>query len=266
MEINLIITDVTRMQKQRVCIGAISEDWDSIRPVLPYPGILEAFLYTGDKQVIRPFSRITLDLIKPIIDPPHTEDWEFTKKVLDYRGLLKENHKTRFLKKILDPSVDSIFGTEVYQLNSSCYVEYGTGKRSLGTIKVKSIENVQLTNKNGNLGYRISFLDQIGKLFNLSVTDLSFRYYVKNLIGKQNGDFSIISKKIEEKLQKADTYLRIGLGRAWSPPESNIKPHCYMFITGVYSFPDYLEGKSFADFSYNKTSDGLFDEAEIRFG
>lgn len=265
MEIKLIITDVTRMKKPRVCVGAISEDWDSIRPVLPYPGIQESFLYINDQHVIRPFSRITLDLIKPIVDPPHTEDWLFTEEIIDYRGELQEDHKLKFLNEILDPTVDSIFGTEVNHINSSCFVGYGTGKRSLGTIKVKSIENVNLTNNNGKISYRISFKDQASISYNLSVTDLSFRYYVKNNANQSHKNFSAITKKIEENLQKAETYLRIGLGRAWSPADSNIKPHCYLFITGVYSFPDYLDGRSFADFNITGADTALDDYDEIPF-
>ena len=264
MEITLTITDVTRMQKPRVCIGAIAEGGDSVRPVLPYPGIQESFLYAGHLQVIRPFSRITLDLIKPVIDPPHTEDWRFTERVLAFRGVLDEKRRIELLEGILDPSVNAIFGTSIHRSNGSGFVVYGSGRRSLGTIKTKTIAGVQVDSVNGRIRYQITFQDQTNNAFTLSVTDLSFRYYVNYLI-HQGFSFSQVSRTIAEKLRKADTYLRIGLGRPWSPSETIAQNRCYLFITGVYSLPDYLGGKCFADFKPNNGYPPYSDDDEIPF-
>lgn len=38
-------------------------------------------------------------------------------------------------------------------------------------------------------------------------------------------------------------YIRLGLTRPWGDPEV-----CWTQVTGIYTFPDYLEGKTFADF------------------
>jgi hypothetical protein len=43
-------------------------------------------------------------------------------------------------------------------------------------------------------------------------------------------------------------YLRIGLARHWHPDHEQPKNRCYLQITGVYTFPDYLGGRCFADF------------------
>ena len=265
MEIELTITDVTRMKKPRVCIGAIADGGDSVRPVLPYPGIQEQFLYSDPHHVIRPFSRITLNLIKPVINPPHTEDWQFTKRVFGYREVLGEPQKIQFLQNILDPSVNSIFGTSIHRSNGGGYVAYGKGRRSLGTIKVKVIEGVQITSQDGKLRYQIGFQDQTGNEFTLSITDLSFRYYVNYLISREHYSPSEISHLLTDTISKADTYLRIGLGRAWSPSESMAQTRCYLFITGVYSFPDYLGGKCFADFKLNDIAPGYTEDDEIPF-
>ena len=40
------------------------------------------------------------------------------------------------------------------------------------------------------------------------------------------------------------TFLRIGLARHWG----KFPDRCYLQITGIYSFPDYLDGRTFADF------------------
>ena len=47
------------------------------------------------------------------------------------------------------------------------------------------------------------------------------------------------------KLREAEVYLRLGLARAYP------KNQCYLQVTGVYSFPDYLDGRNFADFGTN---------------
>ncbi|MGI6627904.1 MAG: hypothetical protein ACOX4K_06115 [Bacillota bacterium] len=47
-------------------------------------------------------------------------------------------------------------------------------------------------------------------------------------------------------LRSADhVFFRIGLARGWS----RYPDRCYLQITGVYTFPDYLDGKCFADFA-----------------
>jgi hypothetical protein len=39
-------------------------------------------------------------------------------------------------------------------------------------------------------------------------------------------------------------YLRIGLARGWE----KYPDRCYLQVTGIYSFPDYLGGKTLCDF------------------
>lgn len=248
METKLIVTDVTQMGGSRICIGAISENWETIRPVLPYPGIDDSFLYFEDQKVIRPFSRITLELFNHTEDPPHTEDWGFDPEIRDYRGELPEEHRINFFERILDPSVESIFGTKIHEEKNRFFIKYGTGVRSLGTIKVKELDEINIINSFGIYWYSISFRDNSGKQYCMNITELSFRYYVKHLIRQGYNYFPKISEMIEEKLVNCDIYLRIGLGRRWHPDNSQPKNRCYLFITGLYSFPDYLEGKCFADF------------------
>jgi len=45
-------------------------------------------------------------------------------------------------------------------------------------------------------------------------------------------------------LQATRVYLRIGLARHWK----RFPDRCFLQITGVYSFPDYLGGRCHADF------------------
>lgn len=51
-----------------------------------------------------------------------------------------------------------------------------------------------------------------------------------------------------EKQTSSQVYLRIGLARGWK----KYPDRCFLQITGVYTFPDYLDGKIFADFISKK--------------
>jgi hypothetical protein len=44
--------------------------------------------------------------------------------------------------------------------------------------------------------------------------------------------------------QETTTLLRIGLARLWE----KFPDRCYLQITGIYTFPDYLRGRTFTDF------------------
>jgi len=43
----------------------------------------------------------------------------------------------------------------------------------------------------------------------------------------------------------SEVFLRIGLARGWDM----YPDRCFLQITGIYSFPDYLDGRTFADFA-----------------
>lgn len=248
MKTKLIVSDLTWMSKPRICLGAITENFETVRPVTPYPGINESFLYLGNNKVIRPFSQITLDLRKHIQDPPHTEDWVFAPEIIEYRGELTEPQQHNLLKKLLDPSIEAIFGTQVEKSNNSSFVNYGTGSRSLGTIKVKAFNGFEVSNFLGSYEYHIHFQDLASVNYRMNITDLTFGYYINWLIRNCNNSIQKTKTMLDQIFNKTDIFLRVGLGRAWHPDNREPKNRCYLFVTGIYSFPDYLEGQCFVDF------------------
>lgn len=265
METKLIITDITRMSGSRVCLAAVTEDLKSIRPVLPFPGIQESFLHLGNNHFIRPFSILTLDLLYQKIDPPHTEDWQFTPRIISYYGELDQVQRRSLLERIIDPSVQSIFGTDINTSLGSAFILHGFGSRSLGTIRAKSIDRVEIMPFKDSLSFRFTFRDLTGFQYKLSCTDLSFRNYVLNKLLENGRNFSKTAWQIWKKLQNADIFLRIGLGRAWAPNGEQTRNRCYLFIVGIYSFPDYLEGKCFADFDTQAWESDYSGDYEIPF-
>jgi hypothetical protein len=45
--------------------------------------------------------------------------------------------------------------------------------------------------------------------------------------------------------KKNTIYLRIGLSRGWQ----KYPDRCYLQVNGVFTFPDYLDGKTFLDYA-----------------
>lgn len=253
MKTRLLITDVTRMSGDRVCVAAINQDRNSIRPVLPR-GISEHWLYQRPPEVVRPFSIISLDLNQNLPQPPHTEDWSFDPNSLSIENLLEAKWRERYLKDILDPDVASIFGSEIHT-DRGCYLEAGEGSRSLGTIKVHQIERFDHNCRYDSWDYRLYFRDASGVRYHLKVTDLSLRYYVDALRETQNLNCEEIGQNLTQEFQQSQVYLRIGLARHWHPDRDQPQNRCYLQITGVYTFPDYLDGRCFADFRPQPVAD-----------
>jgi hypothetical protein len=162
------------------------------------------------------------------------------------------------LQKIEDPNVAAIFGAPIRQENG-WFIDAGHGTRSLGTVKVQ-VERVAFTaREDGRWDYRIAFTDNSGAKYRLAVTDLAFRCYLDHARTISGQSPAKAAQQLTDLFQEATVYLRIGLARGWD----KYPDRCHLQITGVYSFPDYLNGKCFADFQprENRTS----EEVEIPF-
>lgn len=57
-----------------------------------------------------------------------------------------------------------------------------------------------------------------------------------------------IAAQLQWWFQKAETWLRLGLTRPWQPADED-RAWCFLQVTGIYTFPDYLHGACFADFA-----------------
>lgn len=141
MKTKLVITDLTRMQGTRICIAGYTRDWMCVRPVFWSSGLVERWLRDKGKVVIRPFAIIEFDLQEHTPHPPHTEDWIVDEVYREHCGILDEERQKHLLKKIADKSIASIFGAPILR-EEGCYVEAGTGTRSLGTVIPRRIRQV----------------------------------------------------------------------------------------------------------------------------
>lgn len=245
MKTNLVITDLTRMQDQRVCVAGYDEQGRCVRPVLPPPGIQECSLYANGKSIIFPFASVTYDLIEHAPQPPHTEDYLFHPAAVQSGGALDMDDRPAFLLRTLSPNVAAIFGQPIYA-DAGHYVLDGSGPRSLGTVQPSRPPQVLFqTGQDGVIKPRLAFEDEAGAHYRLAVTDLAWRYQADFFRRTENLPVEALTARMQAALQSKAVFLRIGLARGWSKHPDR----CYLQVTGIHTFPDYLGGRTFADFA-----------------
>jgi hypothetical protein len=243
MKARLTITDLTRMQGDRVCVGGYLPDDTCVRPVFRSGGLKEGWLQARGEVIIRPFAVVEFEFKEKRGQAPHLEDRVIDPVYRMRRGMLPPRERHALLQRIKDPSVGEIFGASIYQ-EPGWYVLAGQGNRSLGTIVPSEIVGAAYTLKAaGGWNYRLGFVDAMGEEYRLSVSDLAFRYFLDSLRIGEKMDPDEAAQSVNAALQGAHVFLRIGLARGWD----KYPDRCFLQITGVYSFPDYLGGRCFAD-------------------
>ncbi|MGI8854336.1 MAG: hypothetical protein ACR2JW_01165 [Thermomicrobiales bacterium] len=259
MKAPMVVTDLTRMQRGNVCIGGYLRDYTCVRPVIPFRGISEASLSLGP-HVIRPFAVVAFAFLSDTPAPPHTEDREIHRSYHAYQQLLSPDRRQAILEHIDSGTVRMIFGAEVHY-DHGWYVRIGEGTRSLGTIQPAHIEEIRYgTRPIDKWEYRIVFTDSTDERYNLAVTDLAFRYYLDYRRTTMGESPAAIAREMTETFRAARIFLRIGLTRGGRDAD-----RCYLQITGVYTFPDYLDGHCFADFLPAETAVHPVSDDEIPF-
>lgn len=245
----ITITDVTRMREGRVCVAGYDNDRVCIRPVLPQPGIHERTLFKNKRPYVFPFAEVEYELLRPHPQPPHTEDYLYDPTRTRFVRRLDEEQRKALLKQTLFPDLYELFETPIL-FDLGFYILDGKGPRSLGTIEPKQVIGAFYERlPEGKWKYRLRFMDQSRTAYTLTITDLAWRYYCD--FQRESGSSpSTISNKMSSILKLSRVYLRIGLARSWE----KFPDRCYIQITGVYTFPDYLNGKTFADFAPKQES------------
>lgn len=252
MRKKIIITDLTRMHEGQVCIAGYDENGTCIRPILPPPGIHEQTLYQQGRPLIFPFAVVEFDLLHPYPQPPHTEDTFYGANSVRLVGILDEKQRRELLEKTSRGNLADVFDAPICS-SPGHYILKGQGTRSLGTIHPKQVTNTFYgqNQQEGEWKYRLCFMDESREYW-LTVTDLTWRYYC-NCQREKGCAEKDISSELTKQLRSRVVYLRVGLAR---PTWKKYPDKCFIQITGVYTFPDYLQGKTFADFvpqsSYRK--------------
>ena len=245
MRQTIVITDLTQMPDgNQACVVGISEKGECIRPVCE-GGFQKSYLYVGKNVVIRPRARIEFDFTEAKIEPPHIEDRTFNPGSIINHGLCNDADWENILRNSSYGRVEDIYDGF---LQDGKWVKPGSASRSIATLSKASISNVQLPEWEGRLRYRLSFRDITRNLFDCPVSDLAFRELIYREVKKNNRPRSDVSSELTNILKRVERiYLRLGLARPFKRSAAE-EPRCYLQVTGVHTFPDYLQGKTFADF------------------
>lgn len=237
------ITVLTSMQRGCVCIAGYDKDGNCLRPTLPPPGIKEASLFADGNPIVFPFAVVEYDLICPRPQPPHSEDCDYDPASVKFIRRVKDENRERLLKISLFENVQAIFDQTVHG-DLGYYVMDGCGSRSIGTILPKEILKVKYEEDiTGNWDYRLQFIDMQDQTYRLKITDLTWQYYCDSQ-RNENHTPEQIAQDLSQLLKSRQVYLRIGLSRGWA----KYPDRCYLQVNAIHTFPDYLDGKTFADF------------------
>jgi len=245
MRQTIVITDLTQMPAgNQVCVVGISEKGEYIRPVHS-GGFRKKYLYVDNKLAIIPGARIGFDFTTAKIEPPHIEDKTFDPNSIISYGFCSSIEWEDILKSSAYTTVTKIYNGF---LRECSWVKPGSNTRSIGTLSGPTNINIQLPEWDRKLKYKLSFRDSTGAIFSRPVTDLTFQELCFKRVKSDGNPRLSVSTELTSMMKKADrVYLRIGLARPWAQPGTT-ELKCYLQVTGVYTFPDYLNGKTFADF------------------
>lgn len=239
----IAITDVTEMWASQVCIAGVTPKFECIRPVVE-GGVQQWDLYQDGKPIIFPGAKVWMDFSSARITPPHIEDRVFDPQTVEYKDAFEGRHWEILLRKTSSESVQGIFDGNLKERQ----VAPGTLTRSLGTIGNVKILNLDVdTRYDRRTVLRLDFKDASGEVYSkFPVNDLAFRGMFSQLLNRHQTE-SQAAQSIMNSLRQADrTYLRIGLAR---PTKVGDYPEtCWVQVTGVYTFPDYLNGRNWSAF------------------
>ncbi|MEZ4563606.1 MAG: hypothetical protein R2853_12815 [Thermomicrobiales bacterium] len=236
----MIVTDVTRMEGSRVCVGGYLEDGRAVRPLVGRTGPDEAWLHQAAGAPVSPFAVVELRLSgRPRgSTAPHTEDRLTPQRGRLVQRVLTAQEQIALLERTCSPAVRDIFGAEIQAEPAGAwgrYVRSGQGVRSLGTVKASEIEEVIFRRfaDRGRWEYRLRFRDAAGEVYQLAVVDLAFRRQLDALRDSGLAPHDAAAA-MRDGLRGQRVFLRVGLARGWDKHPDR----CYLQLTGVYGFAE----------------------------
>jgi hypothetical protein len=240
MNQELVITDLTRMYGGHVCVAGYTHDGQAVR--LSTPRLHEVDIAFDGQPTTFPTTVVECELIEHQPQPPHTEDYCFDPYSLRLIRRLDAPAWQVILDHLLFKSVAGIFEQPIHD-DHGRYVDDGSGIRSIGTIRPRDISQVSYSaGPDGTWNYRLRFNDQAGQYYSLKITDLTWNAYCDSLRAPEN-EPKAVAARLTQMLKARRVYLRVGLSRKWS----KFPDRCYLQLNGIYTFPDYLNGRTFVD-------------------
>lgn len=240
MRQQMVVTDLMAVDAGVSLAGYLPDSGKSVRPIPPRgSGFPWRSMVDINGVPIEPFSEVEIDLGDFLPNPPFLE----TVLVDSLEGLQVTRHLSiseqhRLLRSTTSGSVAAIFGTEILKHR---YIRPGNGIASIGTIRTDHISYVNLDADSAirRDRYDIEFRDASGIRYSLRVTDLAFREFCRRQRSPERRDIAAL--RVRERINRSrEIYLRLGLSLPFQPRGADAR--CYLVITGVHTFPTYLDG------------------------
>ncbi len=215
----IVVNHLTRMHEGRICVAGINPvSRRHVRPVPEFGETFERGLLAANGQQLRVGALVDLGDVSPRPDLPHSEDQVTSLSELRLVRYLDRAEYLRALESVRVYSLTDAFGTELDHSGRSFTLKEGTGKRSLAVLRKNTREikvEIKKNRKTGKETVRLA-CRLAGKRVNLSLTDL--RLYKRE--DETTLDREMIGKLQDQLAQANSCYLMLGLGRAWSPDQS----------------------------------------------
>lgn len=242
----IVITDLTQMPAGNyVCIAGISESGRCIRPVAEVreKGVSKDLLFSKSKLIVRPGAKVEFDFHPVKVELPHVEDHGFDPNHIVSKGFCSSTEWENILRNSSYSTVEAIYDG---LLEEDKWVRRGANTKSIATLAGPMIVDMELSET--SVKPRLRFKDNTGHVFDCPTNDPTLWNLCYSSVKRQGRKREELSSELVSALRSADRlYLRLGLARPWRQSAVG-EPRCYLQVTGVYTFPDYLHGKTFADF------------------
>lgn len=231
----LIITDVTKMSGNSVCIAGYDLTSKCIRPVLFRSQIKREHLFKNNSLIIYPGAKVNFEFIQKDPQPPHTEDYIFKEEFIEYEG----KTTVKEWKEVLDCSAYHTFEELFPSLEDRCVPPVAAGP-SLGTLIPNDIPVVLCDDYNPQRPRpRMDIIDGAGISIKwIPINDLAFWSLFKNAVSKAKGNCNKATEILNKNLIEKKVYLRLGLTRPFAKPSEPDKKVCWLQVNGIHTFPD----------------------------
>jgi Dual OB-containing domain len=220
----IVLTHLTRMEAPRICIAGI--DPDGGRHVRPTTGPLQQLTRELLAEQGGPFalgSLVDLGEVKPDCNPPETEDHRFWPDRARVLGRVSPARYLELLDEHAQPSLETIFGTDLVRHEWTYAIDQDRGVASLGVLRVRRKPDIAI-DKFGKLRLRLN--DAKRPAF-LPVTDVRFVQADHRTVKAD-----VLAEARTRMRRGVDVLLMVGLARAFQREGDECARH-WLQVNGV---------------------------------
>ena len=205
MQKTLVITDVTRMSGDKVCVAGVDSHGNCVRPIMR-GDVRESHLYQRGELLVYPRAKVQFDLTAGPISPPHVEDMEFRLDSIASKGICGDVEWENALRHSCFSSVADIFDR---YLVDDRYVLSGQETRLLRTVTGVGIDYVEIDDY-FRRRYRLDFRDAQGDAYlRVPINDLPFRAYLDVLSNTSGGEMRATRVALRQLRSSSRVYLAL---------------------------------------------------------